>query len=163
MIENKIQGITVPRVYEDMCTRRGIVSEWMDGVKLSECSTQEIRDITKVAQEAFLTQLFEMGFFHADPHPGNIVKLDASTPEGHTVALTDCGLMASIDRGDQDQMIFPVIHLANKDYASLGNDFIRLKILPDDCARAAIIPLTDKALFVQDEGNQNEVVRDEVV
>ena len=42
-------------------------------------------------------------------------------------------------------------------------NFIRLKILPDDCARAAIIPLTEKALFVQDEGNQNEVVRDEVV
>ena len=79
------------------------------------------------------------------------------------MALIDCGLMASIDREDQDHMISAVIHLANKDYASLGNDFIRLKILPDDCARVAIIPLTDKALFVQDEGNQNKVVRDEVV
>ena len=39
MIENKIQGITVPSVYEDMCTRRVLVSEWMDGVNLSECST----------------------------------------------------------------------------------------------------------------------------
>jgi aarF domain-containing kinase len=62
------------------------------------------------------------------------------------VALLDCGLMATIDREDQDHMISAVIHLANKDYASLVDDFIRLNILPTDCDRAAIIPLMDKAL-----------------
>ena len=62
------------------------------------------------------------------------------------MALLDCGLMASIDREDQDHMISAVIHLANKDYASLVDDFIRLKILPADCDRPAIIPLMDKAL-----------------
>lgn len=105
MIENGIEGITVPRVYEDMCTRRVLVSEWMDGVKLSECEPNEIKEITKFAQEAFLTQLFQTGFFHADPHPGNILKLNKPTPEGYTVALIDCGLMASIDSKDQ------VIHM----------------------------------------------------
>jgi hypothetical protein len=54
--------------------------------------------------------------------------------------------MANIDRQDQDHMINAVIHLANKDYASLVDDFIRLNILPTDCDRAAIIPLMDKAL-----------------
>ena len=44
--------------------------EWMDGVKLSECSTEEIRDTTNDVQEALLKQLIKMGFFHADPHPG---------------------------------------------------------------------------------------------
>jgi len=146
MIEKGIRGITVPKVYEEMCTRRVLVSEWMDGVKLSECTPEEIKDVTKISQEAFLTQLFETGFFHADPHPGNILKLNSPTEEGHTVALLDCGLMASIDREDQDHMISAVIHLANKDYASLVDDFIRLKILPADCDRPAIIPLMDKAL-----------------
>jgi len=146
LIENGIEGITVPAIYEEMCTRRVLVSEWMDGVKLSECTPKEIKEVTKVAQEAFLTQLFETGFFHADPHPGNILKLNEPTHEGHTVALIDCGLMASIDREDQDHMISAVIHLANKDYASLVDDFIKLDILPSDCDRAAIIPLMDKAL-----------------
>ncbi|KAL7470637.1 hypothetical protein ACHAXS_010881 [Conticribra weissflogii] len=146
MIKAGIKGITVPKVYEDMCTRRVLVSEWMDGVKLSQCPPDEIREITAVAQEAFLYQLFDLGFFHADPHPGNILKLNEPTPEGHTVALLDCGLMASIDREDQDYMISAVIHLANKDYGSLVDDFIRLKILPTDCDRATIIPLMDKAL-----------------
>ena len=75
-----------------------------------------------------------------------MLKLNNPTPEGNTVALIDCGLMASIGREDQDHMISAVIHLANKDYASLVDDFIRLKILPTDCDRAAIIPLMDKAL-----------------
>ena len=61
-----IKGITVPRVFEDLCTRRILVSEWMDGVKLSDCSNEEIGELIPIAQEAFLTQLFELGFFHAE-------------------------------------------------------------------------------------------------
>jgi hypothetical protein len=62
------------------------------------------------------------------------------------MALIDCGLMASIGSTDRDNMISAVIHLANKDYASLVDDFIKLEILPPDSDRAAIIPLMDKAL-----------------
>lgn len=54
--------------------------------------------------------------------------------------------MASIDSADRDNMISAVIHLANKDYPSLVDDFIKLEILPKDSDRAAIIPLMDKAL-----------------
>lgn len=146
LIESNIQGVTVPKVYDDLCTRRLLVSEWMDGKKLSECDEEQIAEVTPVAQEAFLMQLFEVGFFHADPHPGNILYLDKPTPEGHKIALIDCGLMASIDRNDRDNMISAVIHLANKDYASLVDDFMNLNILPPDSDRAAIIPLMDKAL-----------------
>lgn len=73
LINEGIQGITVPKVYQELCTRRLLVSEWMDGVKLSDCSKEEIAEITPVAQEAFLTQLFQFGFFHADPHPGKFL------------------------------------------------------------------------------------------
>lgn len=54
--------------------------------------------------------------------------------------------MASIDSSDRDNMISAVIHLANKDYASLVDDFVALKILPEDSNRQTIIPLMDKAL-----------------
>jgi predicted unusual protein kinase regulating ubiquinone biosynthesis (AarF/ABC1/UbiB family) len=72
LIENKIQGVTVPKVYEELCTRRLLVSEWMDGTKLSDCTPEEIAEVTPAAQEAFLTQLFEVGFFHA----GTCVKVE---------------------------------------------------------------------------------------
>lgn len=77
---------------------------------------------------------------------GNILRLNEPTEDGDVIALIDCGLMAEIDPGDRDNMISAVIHLANKDYASLVDDFIKLDILPPDSDRAAIIPLMDKAL-----------------
>lgn len=61
MIEKKIKGVTVPKVYHELCTRRLLVSEWIDGKKLSDASKEEINRVTPLAQEAFLTQLFEAG------------------------------------------------------------------------------------------------------
>lgn len=62
------------------------------------------------------------------------------------MALIDCGLMASIDDADRDHMISSLIHLANKDYPALVEDFINLQVLPQDTNRGAVIPLMDKAL-----------------
>jgi aarF domain-containing kinase len=146
LLDKNMKGVMVPAVYDDLCTRRILVSEWVDGRKLSDCSVEEIAEVTPYAQEAFLTQLFDAGFFHADPHPGNLLYLDEPTAEGHKLALIDCGLMASIDENDREKMISAIIHLANKDYPSLVDDFIQLEILPTDSNRAAIIPLMDKAL-----------------
>ena len=64
--DKNIKNVTVPYVYDELCTRRILVSEFMEGKKLSECSDEEIGEITPMAQEAFLTQLFEVGFFHAE-------------------------------------------------------------------------------------------------
>ena len=68
--DNGVKGVVVPKVFPEMCTRRILVSEWIDGCKLSDCTDEEIGTFIPIAQEAFLTQLFQVGFFHADPHPG---------------------------------------------------------------------------------------------
>lgn len=162
MIEKNIQGVMVPKVYDEFCTRRILVSGWVEGKKLSEASTSEIKRVTPFAQEAFLTQLFEVGFFHADPHPGNLLLLDEPNEDGAELALIDCGLMASINEEDRDFMISAVIHLANKDYASLVDDFIQLKILPTDTNRAAVIPLMDKALSPYVKGGGAKKYEEEV-
>jgi aarF domain-containing kinase len=75
-----------------------------------------------------------------------LLLLNEPTADGAELALIDCGLMASVGEEDRDHMVSAVIHLANKDYASLVDDFIQLKILPQDTNRAAVIPLMDKAL-----------------
>ena len=147
LLDRNVTSVMIPKVYEELCTRRILVSEWIDGKKLSDCSTDVIADVTPAAQEAFLLQLFDAGFFHADPHPGNLlVPNDPSKYNNAKVVLIDCGLMATIDEEDRDNMISAVIHLANKNYAALVDDFVKLNILPTDSNRATIIPLMDKAL-----------------
>lgn len=49
--------------------------EWITGVKLTTLPPDEIQDLVGVGQEAFLVQLLEVGFFHGDPHPGNLLKV----------------------------------------------------------------------------------------
>ncbi|GMH64482.1 hypothetical protein TrRE_jg823, partial [Triparma retinervis] len=146
LLERGVRGITVPRFYEDLSTRRILVSDWVDGVKLSTCPTEEVKALTPIAQEAFLVQLLEVGLFHADPHPGNILKLNTPGPNGEKLALIDFGLVAEIKPKDRDLFVQAIIHLANRDYAQLVDDFINLKILPEDCDRVKVIPLMDKAL-----------------
>lgn len=147
MDQEKVSGVYVPEVYHELCTRRVLVSEWIDGVKLSECPKEEIRELIGVGQECFLVQLLQVGFFHSDPHPGNLMKMTSrEDPTKNTLVILDFGLMASIEQDDMDTMVSSIIHLANKDYAALVDDFIALQILPDDCDRAKVIPLMDKAL-----------------
>jgi predicted unusual protein kinase regulating ubiquinone biosynthesis (AarF/ABC1/UbiB family) len=142
--ENNVTGVYIPAVYEEYCSRKLLVTEWIDGCKLSECPPDEIKEYIAVGQECFLTQLLQVGFFHADPHPGNIMKMTDQTKG--KIALIDFGLVASLEQEDMDLIVSAVIHLANKDYTALVDDFISLGILPGDCDRAKVIPLMDKAL-----------------
>ena len=132
------------RVYPEYTSRRVLVTEWVDGVKLSECTPDQVRDLLEVGQEVFLTQLLQVGFFHSDPHPGNLMRPhDQSKGK---LALIDFGLVAQVEQEDMDGIISSIVHLANKDYAALVDDFIALKILPADTNRVKVVPLMDKAL-----------------
>ena len=142
--EASVQDVMVPKVYDDYTTRRVLVSEWVDGKKLSDCEPGEIKELIKIGQECFLVQLLQAGFFHSDPHPGNLIRPNDQTRA--KLCLIDFGLVAQVRQDDMDSMVSSSIHLANKDYTALVDDFIALKILPDDCNRAKVIPLMDKAL-----------------
>ena len=67
MTEEGVTGVYVPIVYKQLCTRRVLVTEWIDGAKLTDSPAEEIKRLIPDAQEAFLTQLLQIGFFHSDP------------------------------------------------------------------------------------------------
>jgi len=147
LTEQGVQGVYVPEGYPELSTRKVMVTEWMDGIKLSDCEPAEIRELIKLGQEAFLVQLLQVGVFHSDPHPGNLMRLDDSLHESKgKLALLDFGLVARLQQKDMDAIVNAVVHLANRDYASLVDDFINLEILPTDCDRSLVVPLMDKAL-----------------
>merc|ERR1712232_24977 len=66
-------NVVIPKVFDRYTTRRVITSEWIDGIRLSDSTTKEIQDLIPVGVELFLTQLLDIGVFHADPHPGNLL------------------------------------------------------------------------------------------
>ncbi len=92
-------GIRVPEVLEDYSTRRVLVLEWMDGIKVTEIAALDAAHVnrdklaTRLAQSYF-AQVLEVGYFHADPHPGNI--LIQPDPAGDRLVFLDFGMMGTV-------------------------------------------------------------------
>lgn len=107
------EGVSFPRVYWEATTRDVLALEEIHGVRLSrldpgELSEQELRSIVAHGADAVFRQCLEIGFFHADPHPGNILML----PGGH-VCFIDCGMNGHIDpqtAGMLADLVYAVVH-----------------------------------------------------
>jgi len=86
-----------------------------------------------------LEQMLEEGFYHADPHPGNLMKLSNGL-----LCYIDFGMMGQINKQTQQALIRATLHLVNREYEALADDFISLGMLPPGSDRSEIIPaLTD--------------------
>ena len=104
-----------------------LVTEWIEGAQLAKSPPEVINKLIPVGVECFLIQLLETGFFHADPHPGNLLV----TPEGR-LALIDFGLMADVPIQDTKTMTKTIVHLMQGDVPGLVEDAIQLGFLPED-------------------------------
>ncbi len=95
--------IYIPRVYDQYLSRRVLVLEWIDGIKINDYAALNAAGIDRleVAKRtvcAYFYQFFEAGFFHADPHPGNIFVKKGPTGDGPIVTLVDFGMVGSITK-----------------------------------------------------------------
>jgi len=134
-----IKNIIVPKNYPELTRRKVFVTEWIDGEKLSQSTADDVQDLVNVGVVAYLTQLLDKGFFHADPHPGNLIR----TPEGK-LCLLDFGLMTKITDDQKYGMIEAISHLVHRDYAAIGDDFVKLDFIPRDVDITPIIPALTK-------------------
>jgi predicted unusual protein kinase regulating ubiquinone biosynthesis (AarF/ABC1/UbiB family) len=102
-IFNEKPGILIPKVIDGYISRRVLVLEWVDGIKVNDYTQLEAANVSRMAVaqrtvEAYFYQFFEVGFFHADPHPGNIFVQPGPTPTDPTVAFVDFGMVGSLTR-----------------------------------------------------------------
>jgi aarF domain-containing kinase len=67
---SSLDSIVVADVHPELTTREVIVTEWIEGTKLSNCRSQDILELCDALLNCYLIQLLETGFLHADPHPG---------------------------------------------------------------------------------------------
>lgn len=136
----KIPEIYVPRIYWQYTGRRVLTMEWITGTKLTQLDTIREQGIDasyliSVGVQCSLRQLLENGFFHADPHPGNLL----ATPDGK-LAYLDFGMMSEVTPAQRYGLIEAVVHLVNRDFEGLANDYVNLGFLSADTDLTPIIP-----------------------
>ena len=102
------QQLVIPKVYWNLTTPKLLVLQWLDGTPLLKAklltnisdADQQRQEITTLLFRAFFQQIYIDGFFHADPHPGNIFYL-----QDGRVAILDCGMIGRLDPRTQQLLI----------------------------------------------------------
>ncbi|QNI71180.1 ABC1 family protein [Cyanobium sp. NS01] len=143
--------VTVPHVERQLSARRVLTTSWIHGTKLQERQVLEARHLDPTALirtgvMAGLQQLLEFGYFHADPHPGNLFALPGRTGQLGHVAYVDFGMMDSISDADRLTLTGAVVHLINRDFRALASDFVALGFLSPDTNLEPIIPALEEVL-----------------
>ncbi len=138
-------AVTIPKVERLLSARRVLTTSWIHGTKMrdrQELKAQRLNPpaLIRTGVISGLQQLLEYGYFHADPHPGNLFALSGQTGDLGHVAYVDFGMMDSISDSDRLTLTGAVVHLINKDFSALANDFQQLGFLAPNADLESIIP-----------------------
>lgn len=144
--------VRIPRAYPDLTTGRVLTMELLDGIKLSErerlaAANVDLVELARRGAELYVEMIFTHGFYHADPHPGNLVVL-----EGNVIGLLDYGMVGRIDeplREDIEEMLLAIVQ---RDSALLTSVITRLGQVPPGMDHAALS--VEVADFVSHYGTQ---------
>lgn len=122
-------NVHVPKIYWNATTSKVITMEFIHGDKVVELDKLRARNVSpekvnRLLIKTYLKQLLEDGFFHADPHPGNLLVM----PDGR-LAFFDFGMVGRITPKLQAKMIDAFFHVVAKDPAGIAQDLIDLEFL----------------------------------
>ncbi|MCS6791710.1 MAG: AarF/ABC1/UbiB kinase family protein [Oscillatoriaceae bacterium SKYG93] len=139
-------NIKVPIIYWRYSSHRVLTLEWINGFKLTDIEQIKAAGIDKdalirIGVESGLQQLLEFGFFHADPHPGNLFAM----PDGR-MAYIDFGMMDQLEQETKETLVDSVVHLIDKNYIALAEDFVKLGFLTPETDIEPIIPALEAVL-----------------
>ena len=138
-------AVTIPKVERLLSSRRVLTTSWIHGTKMrdrQELKSQRLNPpaLIRTGVISGLQQLLEYGYFHADPHPGNLFALSGQTGDLGHVAYVDFGMMDSISDSDRLTLTGAVVHLINKDFSALAHDFQEMGFLAPNADLESIIP-----------------------
>ncbi|WMV27143.1 hypothetical protein MTR67_020528 [Solanum verrucosum] len=124
------RDVVVPEMNLALTTRKVLIMQWLEGQKLAG-----VKDLylVEVGVYCSFNQLLEYGFYHADPHPGNLLR----TYDGK-LAYLDFGMMGEFKQEYRDGFIEACLHLVNRDYSALAKDFVTLGLIPPTSDKAAV-------------------------
>jgi len=145
--------VHIPRAYPEFSTSRVLTMELVEGIRLCEIAQRAPKDfdpaeIARRGANLYLEMIFTHGFYHADPHPGNVVLLD-----GHVIGLLDFGMVGRIDERLHEEIGEMLLAVANQDAEYLTAIITRVGAPPPGWDRAALS--LDVADFVAHYGSQS--------
>ncbi|MEJ2023654.1 MAG: AarF/UbiB family protein [Deltaproteobacteria bacterium] len=117
-------GIYIPEVYEEFCTEHLLVMEFVQGTKLKNLETETLTDpesLAKLGLKAAIKQILDDGFFHADPHPGNLLITDEER-----ICLLDWGMTGRLSERDRHELIDLIKSVVDKDSEAIVHALLRL-------------------------------------
>ena len=137
------RAIRVPKIYWSHTNTRVLTLDFIRGTKVVDLEGLKANRISPVKVNrllirAYLKQLLEDGFFHADPHPGNLLVMDS----GH-LAFFDFGMVGRITPKLQAQMIDAFFHVVGRDVRGLGQDIINLNFLKPGVDPETVRPVVE--------------------
>jgi ubiquinone biosynthesis protein len=138
--------IRIPRPVGELCSSGVLTMEELDGIRLSDhegllAAGVDLEAVARLGAELYLEMIFVNGFFHADPHPGNLLVLP-----GGVVGLLDFGLVGRLDAALQEAIEDMLLALANRDARHLTAIITRIGAVPQQLDHAALA--VDVADFV---------------
>jgi predicted unusual protein kinase regulating ubiquinone biosynthesis (AarF/ABC1/UbiB family) len=137
------RAIRVPKIFWSHTSTHVLTLEFVRGTKVVDIEGLKAHRISPVKVNrllirTYLKQLLEDGFFHADPHPGNLLVMDS----GH-LAFFDFGMVGRINPRLQTQMIDAFFHVVSRDVHGLGQDIINLNFLKPGVDPETIRPVVE--------------------
>jgi predicted unusual protein kinase regulating ubiquinone biosynthesis (AarF/ABC1/UbiB family) len=135
--------VRVPKIFWTHTSTRVLTLEFIRGTKVVDIEGLKANRISPVKVNrllirTYLKQLLEDGFFHADPHPGNLLVMDS----GH-LAFFDFGMVGRINPKLQAQMIDAFFHVVGRDVHGLGQDIINLNFLKPGVDPETVRPVVE--------------------
>ena len=132
--------VKVPAIYWRYTSTRVLTLEWIEGLKLTDVEQVKAAgldsdQLVSIGVSSGLRQLLEFGFFHADPHPGNLFAMADGS-----MAYIDFGMMDQLSQDMKETLVDAVVHLINQEYDELANDFVKLGFLTPDIDVRPIVP-----------------------
>ncbi|KAL0029176.1 hypothetical protein WJX79_000719 [Trebouxia sp. C0005] len=138
-MEKDLPQVVVPTTFTEYTSRRVLTTSWLEGEKLSGSTASDVGELVNLGVICYLKQLLDTGFFHADPHPGNLIR----TPDGR-LAILDFGLVTEIDDNIKFGMIEAISHLIHRDYEAIVEDFVTLQFIDPGTNLTPILPVLAK-------------------
>ncbi len=125
-------NIYIPKIYAEFMTEKVIVMERIDGVRIDDLGAIDSmgldrRELAKIGVNAYFKQIMEDGFFHADPHPGNIFAM----PSG-MIAFLDFGQIGYVSETLRENIANLLMALVKKDFDGIIDEYIEMGIVPED-------------------------------